>query len=154
MNTFSHFAETSFLCALFREQDNSQSAIDYEAKLDAPFAVSSLVLFEFRHSTRLQTFRFNRDRTQGFSAIEATLALEALRIKMDAESLIVAPVDWADVYHRAEQISSQHAQELGVREMDTLHVATALHLGSKHFLTLDALQAKLARAVGLKSPLP
>jgi predicted nucleic acid-binding protein len=34
--------------------------------------------------------------------------------------------------------------------MDTLHVATALHLGAKEFLTFDARQSKLAAAEGLK----
>ncbi len=40
----------------------------------------------------------------------------------------------------------------GHHAFDVLHVATALHLGAKVFLTFDANQ-KLAEAEGLKVPL-
>jgi predicted nucleic acid-binding protein len=40
--------------------------------------------------------------------------------------------------------------KLGVRTLDTLHVALALELGAAHFWTFDRRQAKLAEAEGLK----
>jgi len=154
MSTFSHFADTSFLCATLRKQDNTPQATDCMAKISEPIAISSLVLFEFRYSLQFQPFLFARDRTQGFPASEALNMTELLRKDMDAEAIIVATADWADVHYRAERLAVQFTREMGGRAMDILHVATALHLGSRHFLTLDALQAKLARAAGLKSPLP
>jgi len=150
MSAFSHFADTSFLCAVHRDQDNTPQAASCAAKIDEPIAISSLVLFEFRHSTRLQTFRFAHNRTHGFSAAEAANISDTLRRDMDVGALIVAPVNWAEVHTCAERISSQFTQELGVRTLDVLHVATALHLGARYFLTMDALQAKLAKAAGLK----
>jgi predicted nucleic acid-binding protein len=41
---------------------------------------------------------------------------------------------------------------LGVRTLDTLHVALALELKADHFWTFDRRQAKLAEAEGLKAP--
>ena len=38
----------------------------------------------------------------------------------------------------------------GHRSLDVLHVATALHLGAREFLTFDANQRKLAAAEKLK----
>jgi predicted nucleic acid-binding protein len=38
-----------------------------------------------------------------------------------------------------------------VGTLDTLHVASALELGAERFWTFDERQAKLARAVGLKT---
>jgi predicted nucleic acid-binding protein len=38
----------------------------------------------------------------------------------------------------------------GHRSLDVLHVATALHLGAREFLTFDANQRKLALAENLK----
>jgi predicted nucleic acid-binding protein len=38
----------------------------------------------------------------------------------------------------------------GHRTLDVLHVATALHLKAREFLTFDGNQAELAKAVGLK----
>jgi predicted nucleic acid-binding protein len=40
---------------------------------------------------------------------------------------------------------------LGVRTLDTLHVAAALGLGAERFWTFDQRQEKLALAVGLKT---
>lgn len=40
--------------------------------------------------------------------------------------------------------------KLGVRTLDSLHVASALELKSERFWTFDDRQAKLAKAVGLK----
>jgi predicted nucleic acid-binding protein len=49
------------------------------------------------------------------------------------------------------QLAHQDAARLGVRTLDTLHVASALELKAKHFWTFDQRQAKLARAAGLRA---
>jgi predicted nucleic acid-binding protein len=43
----------------------------------------------------------------------------------------------------------RYCPSLGVRTLDSLHVACALELGAKKFWTFDDRQAKLAKAVGL-----
>ncbi len=60
------FADTSFLCALYREQDNSDHADAFVKKSAGKVTVSSLVLWEFRQSARFQVFRHHNDKTQGF----------------------------------------------------------------------------------------
>lgn len=49
------------------------------------------------------------------------------------------------------QLAQRHAARLGVRTLDTLHVASALELKAEHFWTFEERQAKLAVAAGLKS---
>lgn len=147
----SAFADTSFLCALYRVQDNSPVAYKLAEELRESMAVSSLVLFEFRQSVRLQAFRFSKDRTQGYSPGEATRVLETLQANLGGGALVVAPADWPEVHSLAEQLSAQHTAAMGNRSIDILHVATALHIGAKQFLTLDAQQAALAKAAGLKA---
>ena len=49
------------------------------------------------------------------------------------------------------QLAQRHAARLGVRTLDTLHVACALELKAERFWTFDARQAKLALAVELKT---
>ncbi len=61
--------------------------------------------------------------------------------------------DHAGVLQIAERLSAQYVQKTGHRGFDILHVATALHLGAREFLTFDANQKKLAEAEGLKVPL-
>ena len=142
------FADTSLLCALYRAQDNSPDA-DRLMRRNSVH-VSSFVLFEFRQSTRLQAFRFSKDRTQGFSKPEALRMLETLQANIAAGSIIVSPVEWQDVHSIAEKLSAQHTLTGGHRTLDVLHVATAFHLKAREFLTFDGNQAVLAKAVGLK----
>jgi len=47
-------------------------------------------------------------------------------------------------------IARNRVAKLGVRTLDTLHVASALELGAGHFWTFDRRQARLAEAEGLK----
>lgn len=46
-------------------------------------------------------------------------------------------------------LARKHGSALGVRTLDTLHVACALELKAERFWTFDERQAKLAEAVGL-----
>jgi predicted nucleic acid-binding protein len=48
------------------------------------------------------------------------------------------------------RLAQRYAARLGVRTLDTLHVASALELRAEHFWTFDERQAKLAAAAGLK----
>lgn len=144
------FADTSLLCALYRVQDNSPVAYKLAEGMKEPIAVSSLVLFEFRQSVRLQVFRFTKDRTLGYSPREAARVLETLQANLEGGALVVAPADWPEIHSLAEQLSAQRTAALGNRSLDILHVATALHLGAKQFLTFDAQQAALAKVAGLK----
>jgi predicted nucleic acid-binding protein len=144
------FADTSLLCALYRQQDNSPDADRLMRQKAEPVHVSSFVLFEFRQSTRLQAFRFSKDRAQGFSKQEARRMLDTLQANITAGWIVVSPVEWQDVHSIAEKLSAQRTMTGGHRTLDVLHVATALHLKAREFLTFDGNQAELAKAVGLK----
>jgi len=48
-------------------------------------------------------------------------------------------------------LARRHGSKLGVRTLDSLHVACALELKAKRFWTFDDRQAKLAKAEGLKT---
>jgi predicted nucleic acid-binding protein len=146
----SAFADTSLLCALYRSQADSPAADRLMRRESGPVHVSSLVLFEFRHSVRLQAFRLSKDRTRGYSKLEAGRMLEILAANLRSGGLRIPPVeDWAAVYRVAEALSAQHTVKGGCRSLDVLHVATAVYLKSDRFLTFDVGQAQLAKAAGL-----
>jgi len=147
------FPDTSFLCALYRQQSNSPQAARYFQKMAGPLPVSSLLLFEFRQSTRLQTWLHSKDRAKGFAKTEADKMLAALQSDIAQGGLKVVTPDWADVHVIAERLSARHTSQNGCRGLDVLHVATALHLGVAEFLTFDAQQKNLAAAEGLKATL-
>lgn len=51
---------------------------------------------------------------------------------------------------RCTELARRHVARLGVRTLDSLHVASALELKADRLWTFDARQAKLAEAAGLK----
>jgi len=65
----------------------------------------------------------------------------------------VIPVDHDAVLLMAEHLSQTHTMLSGNRTLDIMHVATAKHLSAKEFLSFDGRQKKLAKIVGLKTPL-
>jgi len=54
-------------------------------------------------------------------------------------------------FETAIELGQKYVPLLGVRTLDALHIASALELGAERFWTFDERQAKLARAVGLKT---
>ena len=55
------------------------------------------------------------------------------------------------VFESAIEIALRHVAQTGTRTLDTLHVAAALELKAERFWTFDERQAKLAKALGLKT---
>jgi predicted nucleic acid-binding protein len=47
-------------------------------------------------------------------------------------------------------LAERYGSKLGMRTLDSLHVACALELKAERFWTFDERQAKLAKAVGMK----
>lgn len=144
------FPDTSFLCAIYRRQDNSpQAAAHFQAMKEA-LHVSTLLLYEFRQSVRFQVWLHARDKTRGYPQADGDQALADLQTDLDTGAVVLASVEWPDVHSRAEVLSRQHTTAGGHRSLDVLHVATALHLEAEEFLTFDTNQRKLAAAAGLK----
>lgn len=61
-----------------------------------------------------------------------------------------ADVLWRATLRRASEISRAHTATVGCRSLDVLHVATAVELGLRTFVTFDRRQQQLARVAGLK----
>ena len=144
------YPDTSFLCALYREQENSKQADTIFRNLPEALSVTALLLFEFRQSVRLQAFLHRSDASKGYGESEALLMLADLESDLEGGVLQILPVDWAKVISTAEQLSAKHTGKGGHRGFDLLHIATALELEAKEFLTFDARQKALAKAAGLK----
>ena len=61
-----------------------------------------------------------------------------------------ADILWRAALDQASELSRKHTPKLGTRSLDVLHVASALELKLRHFLTFDIGQQQLAEAVGLR----
>jgi predicted nucleic acid-binding protein len=144
------FPDTSFLCAFYRRQDNSPAASAYFKAMPEALHVSGLLLYEFRQSVRFQVWLHGRDKTKGYPQADGDRALADLQTDLDTGAVVVVTADWPDVHRLAETLSKRHTMTGGHRSLDVLHVATALHLGARDFLTFDPNQRKLAAAEKLK----
>jgi len=147
------YPDTSFLMALYRWQVNSRHAIAHFGAMTETLHVTSLVLFEFRQSIRLQEFLHSRNPQLGFDRTTGQVAISKLQSNIASGALVIAGADWTDVLQRADLISSRRTSSDGYRSFDILNLATAQHFGAQEFLTFDTKQKKLAKAEGLKTPL-
>jgi len=151
--TVSVYPDTSFLCAIYREQDHSEKADAYRETLTAPLPFTSLLEFEFIQAIRLQIFPHKSDRTRGYTARAADQMIADWEADIAAGLNVLVPADADAVLRLSRTYSLQHTASGGHRTLDILHVATAVHLGASTFLTFDERQRKLAHHAGLKLPL-
>lgn len=147
------FCDTSFLCAIYRKQDNSAKALEFRRQLTGPLRVTKLLLWEFRQSTRFQSFRYNQNKNFGFPEEEAAAMINKVSQHLQTNDLIIVPSDLESVLIRAEEISRHRTVAGGHRSFDVLHVASAIELGATEFLSFDANQNRLAAGEGLRTPL-
>ena len=99
---------------------------------------------EWTHAVEQQVFR------RAASRAEADYSHE--RFQQHRESGLWVEVALPEsAFKVCAQLARRHGAKLGLRTLDTLHVASALELKAKRFWTFDERQKKLARTVGLKT---
>jgi predicted nucleic acid-binding protein len=140
------YPDTSFLCAIYLKQSNSSAAAAHAATMKEPFQTTSLLAYEFRQSLRFQVWRRAAHPRAGVALPDAQAALHQFAEDLANGLAVLNPCNLQDVIQRAEELSLRHTIANGHRSFDLLHVATALHLGARQFLTFDANQRKLAAA--------
>ncbi len=67
-----------------------------------------------------------------------------------AEGLWVETPMPENAFDLCADLARRHGPKLGMKTLDTLHVACALELKAERFWTFDERQAKLAKAQGMK----
>jgi len=137
------YADTSLLVSLYVQDSNTAQAVALMESGAAPLVFTPLIRHELRNALRLCVFR------RQITAAQREAALHDMEADIDAGVLHVVPVDWPKVFTQAEGLGRRHSEMLGTRGMDVLHVACALTLRAKRFLTFDERQRQLAELAGL-----
>lgn len=148
----SAYPDASFLCALYHERPHSERASRYFRALTGPLRITALLQYEFEQGVRFEIYRHSQDRRKGYGEGEGMAMLVDFASDLRAGLIEITPFEWSDVHRRAERLSEMHTTAHGHRAFDILHVATALHLGAREFLTFDANQRRLAEAERLAVP--
>jgi len=118
-----------------------------------PVFFTSLLEFEFIQAIRLQVWLHASDRTNGYSESEADQMIADWESDVASGVNVLVPGDADAVLRLARTYSLQRTAHKGHRTLDILHVATAVHLAAKEFLTFDDRQRALAKYAGLRVPL-
>ncbi len=104
--------------------------------------ITPLHIAEWSHAVAQHVFR------KEISLHEARLASDEL--ERDRGNGLWLDADLPDeVWETCADLARKYGPKLGVRTLDSLHVAAAIEFGAKAFWTFDERQAKLAAAVGL-----
>ena len=97
---------------------------------------------ELMHAVQQYVFRGT------ITSHEAALVLEGFE-QDNINGVWVRAEQPAATFDTCERLARRHVAKLGVRTLDSLHVAAALELRADRFWTFDKRQARLAEAEGL-----
>ena len=141
------YADPSALLKLYLHQPESLRMNAWRARTNGPLPVTHHGRIEIVNGICLAAFRHD-------ITVEAMAdALASFEEDFVEGHYIQADILWRAALQRAADLSRQHTAVLGCRSLDVLHVACALELRLKHFLTFDIRQQKLALAAGMKTVL-
>jgi predicted nucleic acid-binding protein len=147
------YPDTSFLCSVYRKQIHTPAALAYKEAMTEPLCFTRLLEFEFLQAIELQVWLHSTDRKKGYSRREADQMIDDWETDIASGLNELVPCDSDAVLRLAGFYSEQRTAQGGHRSLHILHVATAVHLGAKEFLTFDERQRALAKHAGLKIPL-
>jgi predicted nucleic acid-binding protein len=138
------YADPSALLKLYLNEPESRAMTVWRAKNSGPLPVTHHGRVELVNGIALAAHR------KFISEAALTAALAALDDDFETGRYRQTDLLWRSALKRAGELSRRHTPALGTRSLDVLHVASALELGLRRFVTFDERQQKLARAVGLK----
>jgi len=136
------YADTSTFVSLYTLDAHSPAAREM-MKVNPRMWFTPLHSAEFFHAMAQQVFQ------RRISPVEAERIFDILNgDRVTGLWLETAVPERA--FELCAELARRHGPKLGVRTLDSLHVACALELKAERFWTFDERQAKLARAEGLK----
>lgn len=143
MNISSIYADTSFFVSLYLPDRHSSEA---ERRMAAKPRIwfAPLHRAEWMHAIAQHVFR------KEMSALEARRAQGELARDVGSGLWLNVNVP-ESVWETCAELARRHGARLGMRALDSLHVAAALELGAKSFWTFDERQARLAAVTGLQT---
>jgi predicted nucleic acid-binding protein len=138
------YADPSALLKLYLNEPESRAMTAWRARYSGPLPVTHHGRVELVNGIALAAHR------KFISMDVLTAALAALDDDFETGRYRQTDLLWRSALKRAGELSRQYTPAFGTRSLDVLHVASALELGLRRFVSFDERQRKLARAVGLK----
>ena len=137
------YFDSAIIVKLYVREATSPDAIRLVGAYVAPYALTQWQVLEVKNAIRLKAFRAEvtvAEMNQSIAAFEQDIATG----RWQRPAYTAAAVE-----QKADELSAGHSATLGCRTLDIIHVAAALVLGAKEFVTFDTRQGALAKQVGL-----
>jgi predicted nucleic acid-binding protein len=137
------YFDSAIIVKLYVQEGTSPDAIRLVGAYAAPYALTQWQTLEVKNAIRLKAFRAEitvAEMSQSIAAFDQDIATG--RWQRPAYTT-------ATVEQKADELSAGHSAMLGCRTLDIIHVAAALVLGIKEFVTFDVRQGVLAKKAGL-----
>lgn len=138
------YVDTSVIVKLYIREEYSRAMSVWLQKNNEAIPLTSFHELELINAVHLKQFR-----------TEITPAETRLIMSMFEEHETIGiyyrpQLDWSAIFSHAVDLSKKHSASIGARSLDIIHVATALAINARRFLTLDDRQTGLAELAGLK----
>ncbi|MBC7369607.1 MAG: type II toxin-antitoxin system VapC family toxin [Undibacterium sp.] len=140
----SAYFDTSVLMRWYILETGSKAAVALRTRYAPPIPLSPFHRVELTAACRLKVFR------RGLGNMAATQAIMDFQSEVEAGLFEAVELSTSALCKRAEFLADSYPDQLGVRSLDIWHVATALELKCREFITADARQGELAKACRLK----
>ena len=137
------YVDSSFLVSLYLSDRHSHEARQ-RIMSAPPLWFTPLHNSEWAHAIGQHIFRGE------LSTSEAQRMNARIEEHLAGGRWIAVPLP-ENAFELCADLARRYAPKLGMRTLDTLHVACALEFKADRFWTFDERQAKLAKAAGLKS---
>ena len=138
------YVDPSALARLYLHDAGSREMAVWRAKVDGSLAVTHHGRTEIVNAICRAAFLGHLDPAglaEALADFEADFAQGRLH---------QADILWRAALNGAAELSRRHTPTLGTRALDVMHVACAMELKLRRFLTFDVRQQTLAKAAGLR----
>ena len=136
------YLDTSALLKLYIHETHSEAVQEWVEGQDAPLPVWDLQQTELKNALRLKVFWGD------ISVTQADRLIQLFDQRLRRGQYFYPEIDKAGLRASFQELSRE-TMRLGCRTMDILHVACAMQIDPKAFVTFDARQRELARHANL-----
>lgn len=142
------YVDPSALLKLYLHEPESAAMNAWRGRTKGPLPMTEHGRLEIVNAIGLGVFQ------RAITAAASKDALASFDEDWSEGRYCAADVLWRATLRRALALSRAHTASVGCRTLDVIHVAAALELGRRQFVTFDRRQQRLARAAGLKTVSP
>ena len=137
------YFDTAIILKLYVQEATSSDALRLVSECRTPYLLTPWQEIETRNACHLKAFR------QEITVTEARASRDAFEEDITSGRWKAPEYHEATVWRFARDLSDRHSEMIGCRTLDLLHVAAALSLGVKTFVTFDERQRAVAKLEGL-----